>query len=58
MTREEIATQILVAGVREAGQDLTPKQLLQVAVALTDMLIDELRNPSPRNVLPALETLL
>lgn len=49
-TREEMALRILEAALREDQLDysMTPKQIVQTVVAITDELLLELYNPSPR----------
>lgn len=51
--REEMAIRILEAALREDAIDVTmnPKQIVQIVVAITDELLLELAQPSPRTYL-------
>jgi hypothetical protein len=47
--RTEVATRLLIAAVQDNVQDLDPRQIVQVCVALADELLAELLNPTPRH---------
>jgi hypothetical protein len=47
--RTEVATRLLIAAVQDNMQNLVPRQIVQVCVALADELLAELLNPTPRH---------